>query len=115
MPRGDRTGPMGIGPRSGRSAGYCAGYPVPGYLNQAGGRLGMGFAWGHGRGYAWRRSFVPYGAMPYHPYPYESLPYGQAISREEENEMLLHQAKILQEQLDLITKRIEELGKTKEK
>lgn len=33
MPGGDRTGPMGMGPMTGRAAGYCAGYPVPGYTN----------------------------------------------------------------------------------
>ena len=29
MPRGDGTGPAGLGPMTGRSAGYCAGYGVP--------------------------------------------------------------------------------------
>ena len=41
MPRGDGTGPGGMGPMTGRAAGYCAGYPVPGYMNPMGGR-GMG-------------------------------------------------------------------------
>lgn len=26
MPRGDRTGPMGMGPMTGRGAGYCGGF-----------------------------------------------------------------------------------------
>ena len=38
MPRGDGTGPAGMGPMTGRAAGYCAGYPVPGYMNPVGGR-----------------------------------------------------------------------------
>jgi hypothetical protein len=38
MPRGDGTGPAGMGPMTGRAAGFCAGYPVPGYMNPAGGR-----------------------------------------------------------------------------
>ena len=33
MPAGDGTGPMGLGPMTGRAAGYCAGYGVPAYLN----------------------------------------------------------------------------------
>jgi hypothetical protein len=33
MPWGDRTGPMGYGPMTGRGAGLCAGYPAPGYTN----------------------------------------------------------------------------------
>jgi len=33
MPRGDRTGPLGMGPLTGRRLGFCAGSKVPGYLN----------------------------------------------------------------------------------
>jgi hypothetical protein len=33
MPRGDGTGPMGMGPMTGRAAGFCAGYPTPGFMN----------------------------------------------------------------------------------
>lgn len=28
MPRGDRSGPAGLDPRTGRSAGFCAEYPA---------------------------------------------------------------------------------------
>ncbi len=38
MPFGDGTGPMGLGPMTGRAAGYCAGYSVPGYMNPIPGR-----------------------------------------------------------------------------
>jgi len=34
MPFGDRTGPEGKGPRTGRRAGYCSGYKMPGHLNR---------------------------------------------------------------------------------
>ena len=47
MPGGDRTGPQGLGPRTGRRAGYCMGYGVPGYMNPG---RGMGFGMGRGRG-----------------------------------------------------------------
>jgi hypothetical protein len=33
MPRGNGTGPLGMGPMTGRGAGFGAGYPVPGYRN----------------------------------------------------------------------------------
>jgi hypothetical protein len=77
MPGGDRSGPAGMGPMTGRAAGYCAGNPVPGYMNAgapvnpaargyfgAAGR-GMGMAWGRGfggghaggMGMAWRRGW----------------------------------------------------------
>lgn len=56
MPGGDRTGPLGKGPRTGRAAGYCAGYNVPGAMIPAlGGRGGADLGgrwqvgWGQGR------------------------------------------------------------------
>lgn len=41
MPFGDGTGPAGAGPMTGRAAGFCAGYPVPGYMNPVAGRAGF--------------------------------------------------------------------------
>ena len=41
MPFGDGTGPAGAGPMTGRAAGFCAGYPVPGYMNPVAGRSGF--------------------------------------------------------------------------
>jgi hypothetical protein len=40
MPFGDGTGPAGMGPMTGRAAGFGAGFPVPGYRNPGG-------AWGY--------------------------------------------------------------------
>jgi len=70
MPRGDGTGPAGLGPMTGRAAGYCAGYPVPGYMNPVGLR-GAGFwprprpyfGWGagFGRSRGWRRTYYATG------------------------------------------------------
>ena len=48
MPRGDRSGPMGMGPRTGRAAGYCAGYPTAGYANPLPGRGAYGGGGGRG-------------------------------------------------------------------
>ena len=50
MPRGDRTGPWGAGPMTGRAAGYCAGYSVPGFMNPIG-EYGRGWGRGRGRGF----------------------------------------------------------------
>ncbi len=61
MPRGDGTGPAGMGPMTGRAAGYCAGYGVPGYMNPLGGRRAF-YRGVPGAGYAPLR---PYGVMPY--------------------------------------------------
>jgi hypothetical protein len=95
MPRGDRTGPMGMGPMTGRAAGLCAGYPGPGYMYPyGGGRLPYrGFGRGRGRGTGWRQGFgrgwgrnfnrqgfgirnaYPYHAYTYTPYSYPASPY----------------------------------------
>jgi len=69
MPWGDGTGPWGLGPRTGRGFGYCAGYPHPGFVVPfpRGGRWfwwGRGF-WGRGRGF--RRAFH---WLPFHRYRY---------------------------------------------
>jgi len=51
MPGGDRTGPAGMGPMTGRAAGFCAGNATPGFTSTPGGR---GFG-GQGRGGGRRR------------------------------------------------------------
>ena len=50
MPKGDRTGPAGMGPMSGRGFGYCAGYAMPGYAGR-----------GPVRGAEWFSGFFRYG------------------------------------------------------
>jgi len=58
MPRGDRTGPNGMGQRTGRGMGYCNGYNSPGYANPSYGRgmgYGRGTGYGYGRGFGGRR------------------------------------------------------------
>ncbi len=65
MPRGDGTGPMGMGPMTGRGAGYCAGFSVPGFMNPMGGRLGLGM--GRGRGF---RPYSHYGGGRFSAQPY---------------------------------------------
>lgn len=50
MPGGNGTGPAGMGPMTGRGAGFCAGYGVPGYANPTPGGFGYGRGGGFGRG-----------------------------------------------------------------
>ena len=62
MPGGDRTGPMGMGPMTGRGAGFCAGFAVPGLLNRAfGGFFGRGRGGGWGGGWGRRNMFYATG------------------------------------------------------
>jgi len=50
MPYGDGTGPQGMGPMTGRGAGYCTGAGRPGFMNSVLGRIWPGFQRGFGRG-----------------------------------------------------------------
>ena len=50
MPSGDRTGPAGFGPMTGRGFGRCAGYSTPGFARGRGRGMGIGGGWGRGRG-----------------------------------------------------------------
>jgi hypothetical protein len=112
MPRGDRTGPMGVGPMTGRAAGFCAGYPMPGYMNpMPGRRFGSGRG-GGGRG--WRHWFYATGLPGWARAGYAPTwgvgPYAPPTP-EQETEGLKAQAEWLKEQLEAINRRIEELGK----
>lgn len=116
MPSGDGTGPAGMGPMTGRAAGFCAGYGVPGYSNPIPGRgyrgFGRGRAWGAGRGWGRGRFAAPYfgGYGSYPVAPYGSY-YG-APSPESESSFLKQQAEGLQAELDAVQKRLEELEKS---
>ncbi len=84
MPRGDRTGPMGMGPMSGRGLGYCAGYGTPGYVQGWGGfgrGRGRGFGRGMGRGWGFGRHHAAYfPAWGYgHPGFSRSFPTGEEV------------------------------------
>jgi hypothetical protein len=123
MPAGDGTGPMGMGPMTGRAAGFCAGYGAPGYANPIPGR-GYGF-WGGGRGRGYRHWYyatgLPFWARQaaYAPVPfaapyYAVPPYTPTMTPEQELTYLKDQAEYLATSLDEIQKRISELeGKAK--
>jgi len=113
MPGGDRTGPAGMGPMTGRAAGYCAGYSMPGYMNP---RYGRGF-WGRGfggGGRGWRNRFYATGLpgwMRFGAYGAPSM-YGAPYPKpdpEWEKQFLAEQAEGLQSELDSIKKRLSEL------
>jgi hypothetical protein len=105
MPRGDRTGPMGMGPMTGRAAGYCAGYGVPGYVNPVPGRgFGLGRGGGWGRGWRWRHWYHAIGLPGWARFGYPPAP--TPPTREQEAESLRAQAEWLKEELDAINQRI---------
>ncbi len=115
MPRGNGTGPNGLGPMTGRAAGYCAGYGLPGYANTAlglgfGGGRGMGwggrgFGFGFGRGFGWNRGFAAYPFAP---------PAGLKAGADTERWSLERQAEALEEELKAVRGRLTTLGNASE-
>ena len=89
MPRLDKTGPRGQGPRTGRGLGYCP----PGF-----GGFGRGWGRGFGFGQGW--------GFPY-------WRYSQEPTAKEEKEMLIEESKALKEDIKEIEKRLEELKNKK--
>ena len=125
MPGGNGTGPMGMGPMTGRGAGYCAGYALPGTVNPMGGRGFWG--WGHGGGgrgrrnrffatglTGWQRAGMGWpafgGGLP------NAAPYGAgftpAVSKEQEIEALKGQTEYFEDALEGLRRRIDELQKS---
>ena len=112
---GDGTGPAGLGPKTGRGAGYCTGYSVPGYQNTTVPRRGYwrtNFQSG-GRGYRnfynatdltrWQRGSTPT--------PVATTP--PAFSKEQQLEALKKQAEYLKNQLEEITRQIKTIDSEK--
>lgn len=118
---------MGTGPMTGRGAGFCAGYGVPGYANpiprrgfgRGFGGFGGGFGYGGyggyggfaGRGGSGRQNrFYPIGDPGW-----ASVPaYGGLPQAEDELDTLKSQAEYFAGALEDIKKRIEELDTGKE-
>ncbi len=101
MPRGDGTGPDGLGPKTGRAQGYCAGYSSPGFTK------GRGMGRGRSRGRGFRRR---YWRSPTRD-PYFERPYVEpAYSYPQEMEYLKRYAEDLKKELEAIESRIEELS-----
>jgi hypothetical protein len=111
MPWGDRTGPLGLGPRTGRGLGYCSGFNEPGYVKPGGWGWGRGFGWGRGRGrgwrcwgwgrglgWGWRRFWSWFGTSP-------------QITPEEESQILKEEAEFLKRRLEAVEKRLSEIEK----
>ena len=63
MPAGDKRGPLGQGPRTGRGKGFCSGSSEPGYANDEGrrgaGRISAENGRGAGRGKGRRKGSGP--------------------------------------------------------
>ena len=119
MPRGDGTGPAGAGPMTGRAAGFCADYPMPGFTNYGGGRGYWGRGRGGGRGWrnwyhatglpGWARAGNPAWGDTADTYAPAAGPFAPAMTAEQELDDLKKQAEYFQDALGQINKRIEQL------
>ncbi|MFW5805720.1 MAG: DUF5320 domain-containing protein [Bacteroidales bacterium] len=113
MPIGDKTGPNGQGPLTGRRMGFCTGNDQPGNMSDAPGR-GMGRGGGFGRG----RGFGSGQGMNYgrglgrgRGYAWNAGYQNPAIDKEGEANMLKTEGQRLENELKAIKKRLEELDK----
>lgn len=108
MPGGDRSGPSGLGPMTGRGAGYCGSPGQPGFFNRFVG-FGAGFGrWfnclgNQGGGRGWRNRFYATGQPDWTRYS------DITQATEQESDMLKTQAELLKTQLENIQKRLDEL------
>jgi uncharacterized protein DUF5320 len=124
MPGGDGTGPMGMGPMTGRAAGYCAGNAAPGfatpspgrgYWGRGGGRGGGGWGrrnWFNATGLTgWQRAAAGWPAFggPAPGYAPQPAPFAPAMTQQQELDTLKGQAEYFEDALEGIRKRIEEL------
>jgi hypothetical protein len=123
MPRFDGTGPMGAGPMTGGSRGYCDPAGTA-YGPWCGGAYGYGRGLGRGRGRGLRRGFGPgfgvglgygRGFRGRAFYPSWGAGYAPAygasyvMNPQDEAGMLKDEAEYMKRELDAILKRLEEL------
>jgi len=120
MPGGDRTGPTGMGPMTGRAAGYCTDYNAPGYANPVfqRGVCGVRLGRGRGRGIKWRHWFYSTG-QPFQswvnprvwgPERGSAPVYTQSMSKEAQIDMLKTEAADLENALQEIRDRLAKIS-----
>jgi len=105
MPWGDRTGPLGLGPRSGRGLGYCAGFDSPGFVKPG---PGWGFGWRRGWGRGWCRGWGRGWGRGWRWWFFFGE-WGKPFTEEDEARFLEKEAELLRKQLSAVEKRLGEL------
>ena len=103
MPRGDRTGPSGEGPTTGRGMGYCTSNEHPGYMNSfsnRGGGYGRRFrngpGYGRGAGFGFRQGSGNY--------------YHEGVQDVSEKTLIENEIRILKDQLSALEERLSGTG-----
>lgn len=113
MPRGDRRGPEGRGPMTGRGLGYCSGNDQPGFAADAapqgagrGFRNGMGRGPGFGRGMGY--GFAAGRGAAYAPVG-EEVEYDSEENKNRAVTRLENLANTLSSELEIVKKQLEDL------
>ncbi len=103
MPRGDRMGPSGEGPQSGRGMGYCTGNDHPGITNSVSswrGGYGRGFrggpGYGRGAGFRFGQNYGNYSREGFTDVP--------------ERTLIENDIRILKDQLSALEDRLSNIG-----
>ena len=114
MPRGDRTGPRGLGKMTGRGAGYCTGNNFAGF--EEGGNMGRGYGFGFNRGQGFGRGFGNRGGFGggFHRGYGAGYWRGTPANIEINQTMLEGQIKSLEEELKILTNKLKNLKKNNE-
>ena len=120
MPGGNRTGPTGMGPMTGRGAGYCGGRGAAGFATSGPGLgFGRGRGGGGGGGRGWRNMFHATGLTGWQRAAMGLLAFGGScfrgqaaptMTKDQELDMLRQQAELLDGQIGTIKQRIDELS-----
>lgn len=102
MPGGDRTGPLGLGSRTGRGAGYCSG-------NNRAGRGGVSKGRQAGGGRGWQSGARGVGRSAWCRWGGDGDPAGTVAA---ERSVLKRRKEALKRQLEAVRNRLRQMGTT---
>jgi hypothetical protein len=110
MPGGDKTGPLGMGPRTGRQAGCCAGMDAQRSRRADRRSVAGRGAWCQGSGRGWRRWFHATGLPGWLRADSQatSIP---ATEQESETQALTRRANELQQELSAIQEKLQSMSR----
>ncbi len=108
MPGGDRTGPRGMGPRTGRAAGFCRGFGAPGSFNRSSDLDSRGGNRGGGRRNRFFQSGGP-GGWSNQGGGAAGMGFAPNVGQEDRVETLRAQAMQMEKTLDMMKQRIRQL------
>ena len=111
MPREDRTGPFGEGPKTGRQMGCCTGHESPGFDSMQQNWRGTGMSYGRGFGRGFGRGpggGIGRGFDPRHMHGYGRI--YEEIPDVSEKTLIENEIRVLKDQLSGLEDRLSKLG-----